>query len=251
LIARRTTVAFTTLAALLSSPAGASRAAAPAPAGSLAAAHRAAATTARRPEPPAARRALRPDSALAVAASRAGLRLEVLSQAMLAYGRAADRGLATKPLLTVIDYSLPSRERRLWVLDLLGHRVLARELVAHGRGTGDDLAERFSNRPGSLQSSLGTFLTGATYIGKHGLSLRLRGLDSGLNDAAEARGIVMHGAEYVNHEIVAKLGRLGRSQGCPALAPPAAARIIRLIRDGAVLFAYYPSASLERTLATR
>jgi hypothetical protein len=125
------------------------------------------------------------------------------------------------------------------VLDRAGSRVLARELVAHGRATGDDLARSFSNRPGSLQSSLGTFLTGSVYHGRHGLSLRLRGLDPGVNDRAEARAIVIHGAPYVSAEAVAQLGRLGRSQGCPALSPTAAPRVIQLIRDGTIVFAYY------------
>jgi hypothetical protein len=151
------------------------------------------------------------------------------------------RSLGTRPLLTVIDYSLSSRQPRLWVLDLSSGRVLAHELVAHGRGTGGDLARRFSNRPGSLQSSLGTFVTGAAYRGRHGLALRLRGLDTGVNDRAEDRAIVMHGAWYVSPAVVAQLGRLGRSEGCPALSRTAAPRVIDLIRDGTVLFAYFPS----------
>jgi hypothetical protein len=177
---------------------------------------------------------------LARAAARAGLRPDVLRLALRARDRAAARGLTARPILTVIDYSLASRERRLWVLDLAHARVLAKELVAHGRGSGDDRPARFSNRPGSLQSSLGTFLTGGVYQGGHGLSLRLRGLDPGVNDRAEARAIVVHGAPYVSPAVIAQLGRLGRSQGCPALSPAAAARVIPLIRDGTVLFAYYP-----------
>ena len=122
-------------------------------------------------------------------------------------------------MLTVIDYSLPSRERRLWVLDLAHARVLAHELVAHGRGTGDDRAVRFSNRPGSLQTSLGTFVTGAVYRGKHGLALRLRGLDAGLNDRAEARAIVVHGAPYVSEAVIAKLGPARPQPGLPRAQP--------------------------------
>ena len=180
------------------------------------------------------------------AAARAGLRPEVLRLALRARDRVVASGLAPRPVLTVIDYSLPSRERRLWVLDLAHARVLAHELVAHGRRTGDDRARSFSNQPGSLQSSLGTFVTGSMYRGTHGLALRLRGLDRGLNDRAEARGIVIHGAPYVSEATVATLGRLGRSQGCPALSPATAARVIELIRGGTVLFAYYPSPALER-----
>jgi hypothetical protein len=178
-------------------------------------------------------------AALARAAERAGLRRGVLLRALAARARVLAGGLAARPVLTVIDYSLPSRARRLWVLDLVRARVLAHELVAHGRGSGDDLARRFSNQPGSLQSSLGTFLTGTTYYGKHGLSLRLQGLDPGVNDRAAERAIVVHGAPYVDAALVPRLGRLGRSQGCPALSPAVAARIIDLIRGGSVLYAYY------------
>jgi hypothetical protein len=173
------------------------------------------------------------------AAERAGLRPEVLRLALAARERAVAGGVPARPVLTVIDYSLASRERRLWVLDLAHARVLAHELVAHGRGSGDDRARRFSNRPGSLQSSLGTFVTGPVYRGRHGRSLRLRGLDPGVNDQAEARAIVVHGAPYVSETVARKLGRLGRSQGCPALSPDVAARVIDLIRGGTVLFAYY------------
>jgi hypothetical protein len=180
-------------------------------------------------------------AALARAAEMAGLRPQVLARALKARQRVVANGLAIRPILTVIDYTLPSRQPRLWVLDLTRTRVLAHELVAHGRATGDDLARRFSNRPGSLQSSLGTFLTGAVYHGRHGPTLRLRGLDAGLNDRAAERGIVIHGAWYVSSAVAAKLGRLGRSEGCPALSQAAASRIIQLIRDGSVLYAYFAS----------
>jgi len=182
-------------------------------------------------------------------AERAGLRAGVLQLALQSHARAVAEGLTSRSILTVVDYSLPSRVRRLWVLDLDRAQVLANELVAHGRGSGDDQARSFSNRPGSNQSSLGTFITGNTYNGKHGLSLRLRGIDPGLNDRAEARAIVVHGAEYVNRQIIAQLGRLGRSQGCPALRPEAARRVIGMIQGGTVLFAYYPSPALVQTLA--
>jgi hypothetical protein len=180
-------------------------------------------------------------TALGRAAARAGLRPIVLAHALRARERALAEGLARRPVLTVIDYTLPSREPRLWVLDLMRARVLAHELVAHGRGTGDDLARRFSNRPGSLQSSLGTFVTGAVYHGRHGLALRLRGLDPGVNDHAADRAIVIHGAWYVSQAMAAKFGRLGRSEGCPAMSLAAASRVIQLIRDGSVLYAYFPS----------
>ena len=184
-------------------------------------------------------------------AERAGLRAHVLEQALRAHRRAIASHLTASPLLTVIDYSLPSRVRRLWVLDLDTERVLAREYVAHGRNSGDDIARRFSDRAGSLQSSLGLFLTRRVYRGKHGLSLRLRGLDPRLNGHAEARAIVIHGADYVSERTIAALGRLGRSQGCPALDYAVAGRIIQLIRDGTALYAYHPSATREPSLAAR
>ena len=186
---------------------------------------------------------------LEVAAASIGLRPGVFQAAVRAHERAVEQGLTRSPILTVIDYGLPSRERRLWVLDLARGEVLAQELVAHGRATGGDLATRFSNRPGSAASSLGSFITGATYFGKHGLSLRLRGVDRGINDRAEARAIVVHGADYVSEASVQALGRLGRSLGCPALGTAVAPRIIGLIRGGTLLYAYHPSGPRAWTLA--
>lgn len=183
---------------------------------------------------------------LAEAATAAGLRANVLSAGLEGYRRALRQGVGNPSLLTVIDYSLPSREPRLWILDLRAGTVLARELVAHGRGSGLDDARTFSNVPGSLQSSLGTFITGATYRGKHGLSLRLNGIDAGLNDRAMERAIVMHGAWYVSESLVRQQGRLGRSEGCPALEEDVAPRVIELIKDGTVLFSYFPSPELEQ-----
>ncbi len=196
-----------------------------------------------------------PDSAARVtveaAAEFAGLRPSVLRPALDAYRRAVLDGAATRALLTVIDYSLPSHERRLWVLDLARGTVLAREFVAHGFASGGDRAYKFSNRAASFASSLGTFVTAGTYQGKNGLSLRLDGLDPGVNDHALDRGIVMHGAWYVSRDMIRKFGRLGRSEGCPALNPEAAPRIIHLIAGGSVVFAYYPAPALERTLGHR
>jgi hypothetical protein len=179
--------------------------------------------------------------ALEALAAEAGLRPSVLRLALRAHARVTARGSARPEILTVIDYSLRSGEPRLWVLDLQAGAVLARELVAHGRESGDEVAERFSNRPGSRQSSLGTFLTGATYRGTYGLSLRLKGLDRGINDRAEARAIVMHGADYVSEATVRRRGRVGRSLGCPALSLEAAPRVIELIRDGTVVYSYHPT----------
>lgn len=155
--------------------------------------------------------------------------------------RVSDLGInARLDRLLLIDYTKPSTEPRFWVFDLNAGKVLFRELVAHGKNTGGNMAVRFSNTPGSLMSSLGVFLTANTYFGKHGYSLRLRGLEEGINDKSMERAIVLHPASYVSEAIVAKLGRLGRSWGCPAVRPEIARQLIDAVRDGAVLFAYYP-----------
>jgi hypothetical protein len=142
--------------------------------------------------------------------------------------------------LTVIDYSRPSTSPRLWVLDLERQRVLYEELVAHGRGSGDNHPTRFSNEPGSHQTSLGLFVTADTYVGRNGYSLRLRGLEPGVNDRALERAIVIHGAPYVAPARERSRGRLGRSWGCPALRPSVAREVIDTIKEGSLVFAYYP-----------
>jgi hypothetical protein len=168
-----------------------------------------------------------------------GLSPRVLAAALDAVAGARARGIAGGgDLLTVIDYSLPSTEPRLWVLDLAHGDVLFHELVAHGRGSGDNYATRFSNLNDSHQTSLGLFLTGGTYEGGNGYSLVLKGLDTGVNDRAEARHIVMHGAWYVSAEQARSQGRLGRSWGCPALSQESAHRVIDTIKGGTFVFSY-------------
>lgn len=166
-------------------------------------------------------------------------RPKVLAAALSALGCAARQGLVpNERLLTVIDYSLPSTQPRLWVIDLARAKVLYRELVSHGKNSGDNLTTRFSNALGSLQTSLGLFITEATYIGQNGYSLRLNGLEPGFNDNASARAIVMHGAAYVNDAITRQMGRLGRSWGCPAVRAAVARPLIDTIKGGTVVFAY-------------
>ena len=167
-------------------------------------------------------------------------RREVLDLAMRAYQCGRAQGEFSQPLLTVIDYSLPSTARRLWVIDIARRRVLFNELVAHGANSGDTYAFAFSNRVGSRQSSIGVFRTDETYYGRHGRSLRLSGLEPGVNDKARERAIVMHAAEYVSDQTVSTYGRLGRSWGCPALPEGVNDRIIERIQGGTAVFAYYP-----------
>jgi len=150
--------------------------------------------------------------------------------------------------LAFIDYSRPSTEPRLWVFDLANSRLLYQEVVAHGRGSGENLAKVFSNASGSHASSLGLFLTRETYQGRNGYSLRMDGLEPGVNDAALARAIVMHGAAYVDPQVASKQGRLGRSFGCPAVREAVARGVIDVLKDGQFVFAYYPDAEwLNRT----
>jgi hypothetical protein len=166
---------------------------------------------------------------------------EVLSLATRAADCARRQGLLDGfHRLAVIDYSLPSTSPRLWVFDVDRGRLLFQELVAHGRNTGEQLAARFSNVEGSRMSSLGLFQTADTYYGQNGYSLRLRGLDAGFNDNALSRAIVMHGAPYVSEAIAERLGRLGRSWGCPAVRQEVARVMIDTLKGGALLFAYYP-----------
>jgi hypothetical protein len=185
---------------------------------------------------------------LAAAAPR--LDRTVLDAAMHASACAERRGLVTDPTtLTVIDYSRPSTEPRLWVFDRVHGTLLHEALVAHGQGSGENRATRFSNDPGSHQTSLGLFVTRDTYLGRHGRSLRLDGLEPGINDRALERAIVIHGADYVSADFAAAHGRLGRSWGCPALAPEVAQAVIDRIRGGSPVFAFYPDADWLRDSA--
>jgi hypothetical protein len=149
--------------------------------------------------------------------------------------------------LTVIDYSLPSTEPRLWVYDVETGRLLFKELVAHGRNTGENMATEFSDTPESRQTSIGLFVTGETYVGSNGYSLRMDGLEPGFNARARERAIVMHGAPYVDELLAAKQGRIGRSWGCPALREAVARDVIDTVRGGGVIFSYYPDASWLQT----
>jgi hypothetical protein len=169
------------------------------------------------------------------------LRPEALHAALSSWEVLRSRGEVARSVLTVIDYGEASTAKRMWVFDLASRQLLFNELVAHGRNSGGDVARSFSNQDGSLMTSLGAFVTGATYDGQNGYSLRLRGMDPGINDRAEARAIVVHGAPYVGAEVARSLGRLGRSHGCPALRPAIARTLIDVIKDRTLLYAWHPS----------
>jgi len=165
---------------------------------------------------------------------------EVLEAALSATACAQRQTDVKREILSVIDYSLPSTEPRLWVFDLEKRKLLFRELVAHGVNTGENMATRFSNVEGSRQSSLGLFLTDKTYFGRNGYSLKLHGLEKGINHRALERTIVLHGAWYVSEAFRREHGRLGRSWGCPAVKKEIAKPLIDTIKDGSLLFVYYP-----------
>jgi len=165
----------------------------------------------------------------------------VFALALHAAATAVQRGDVSDPAtLTVIDFSQPSTRRRMWIYDLRNRTLLFEDLVSHGRGSGVAMATSFSNQPESNRSSLGLYRTAETYVGKHGYSLRLDGLESGFNDRARARAIVMHAAEYVNAATAKAQGYLGRSLGCPAVRPEISRQVIDSVKGGGLLFAYYP-----------
>ncbi|RYG57619.1 MAG: murein L,D-transpeptidase catalytic domain family protein [Alphaproteobacteria bacterium] len=145
-----------------------------------------------------------------------------------------------KPLLSIVDMSQPSSKKRLYVIDLVKRKLLFNTYVAHGRNSGELLPKRFSNTNSSFQSSLGFYKTLGLYQGKHGLSMQLQGLEKGINDNAFSRAIVMHGADYVCEDFIRRTGRLGRSQGCPAVSTAECSPIVRTIAGGSCLFVYYP-----------
>jgi hypothetical protein len=146
-------------------------------------------------------------------------------------------------LLTIIDYSLPSTKERLFVIDLNMNQIIYKSLVAHGQNSGELVATKFSNTVHSHQSSLGFFVTGNTYLGGQGYSMIMNGLDTGFNDHAVNRAIVMHGADYVSERFIKNHGRIGRSYGCPAVPEHMNTGIINLIKEGSVIFCYYPDSN--------
>jgi hypothetical protein len=174
---------------------------------------------------------------------------KVFTLALQAAATAVERGDAKPSTLTVIDFSRPSTQKRLWVYDLRSRAMLFEELVSHGRNSGMNLASAFSNVAESNMSSLGLYRTAEAYIGKHGYSLRLDGLDRGFNDRARERAIVIHGADYVSEGVTKAQGRLGRSLGCPAVRPEVSRQLIDAVKGGGLVFAYYPDPQWLQTSA--
>jgi len=185
------------------------------------------------------------------ALSRAAPTLDprVLDHAIQAMQCAVRHGSPAAERLAVIDYSLPSSEPRLWIFDLSRKRLLLEDLVAHGQESGENNATRFSNYEGSHQSSLGLFRTQESYYGTHGYSLRMDGLEPGVNDRARERALVIHAADYVDPTWIARQGRIGRSQGCPAVRPEVAKMVVDSLKGGQFMFSWYPDEEWLQTSA--
>jgi hypothetical protein len=168
-------------------------------------------------------------------------KFDVFLAAFQGYEEIQQQGRLQNELLTVIDFSLPSTEERLWVIDMSCQRIVLKSLVAHGRNSGLAYATDFSNENESFKSSLGFYLTGEVYNGKHGVSLRLDGLEYGVNHKARERAVVVHGADYVNQKLAKRQGYIGRSLGCPAVPIEVHLQLIQLIKNKSCLFIYHPS----------
>jgi len=170
---------------------------------------------------------------------------ESFAQAFKGFEMLKEKGAVHKDILTLVDFSLSSNVKRLWIINMNTYEVIMNTYVSHGKNTGEEYAESFSNTDSSNKSSLGFYITGETYNGKHGLSLKLDGQEKGVNNNARRRGIVMHAADYVSESFIKANKRLGRSQGCPAVPAELSAEIIDLIKDKSCLFIYHPSRSFS------
>lgn len=171
-----------------------------------------------------------------------GLSVQAYEYAKMGFDKLLQEGrLVNDSIISIIDFSLPSNKKRMFVIDLKNYKVLHNTLVAHGQNTGTEWATSFSNQNSSHKSSPGFYITRETYQGKHGLSLRLQGLEAGINDRAYERGIVVHGANYVSESLANARGFIGRSHGCPAVPDQLSGPIINTIKEGTCLFIYHPS----------
>lgn len=172
-------------------------------------------------------------------------KMESFEKALQGFYALKAKGIVKKDILTIVDFTLSSNKKRMWIIDMTTNTVLYNSLVAHGRNTGEEFAEDFSNAGSSFKSSLGFYATGEVYQGKHGMSLRLDGLEKGINDNARNRAVVVHGADYVAEDFIKAHGRLGRSQGCPALPVGITKEVINVIKDKSCLFIYHPSTNYK------
>ena len=176
-------------------------------------------------------------------------KIESFSQALEGFYGLKAKGKLTKDIITIIDFSLSSTTKRLWVIDLTTNTILLNSLVSHGINSGLEYATSFSNNENSFKSSLGLYVTGESYLGKNGLSLKLDGVEKGVNDHARDRGVVVHGAYYANPNILSTQNYLGRSQGCPAIPEKLNAKLISIIKGKSCFFIYHPSRERKLSVA--
>ncbi|QYA24131.1 murein L,D-transpeptidase catalytic domain family protein [Gramella sp. MT6] len=162
--------------------------------------------------------------------------LSVFEKAITGYMKLDEAGKISNPLLTVIDFNLSSTKKRMWILNMDTREVIFNTYVAHGQNTGGEFAESFSNKQNSHKSSLGFYVTGETYYGKNGLSLFIDGMEKGFNSNARERYVVIHGADYAEPTFIKRIGRLGRSYGCPAVPNKIAKELINKIKGKSVVY---------------
>ena len=162
--------------------------------------------------------------------------LSVFEKAISGYIKLDEAGKVSNPLLTVVDFNLSSKKKRMWILNMDTQEVIFNTYVAHGKNTGGEFATNFSNTPNSLQSSLGFYVTGETYYGKNGLSLFIDGMEKDFNSKARERYVVIHGADYAEPSFIKRIGRLGRSYGCPAVPNKIAKELINKIKGKSVVY---------------
>lgn len=175
--------------------------------------------------------------------NEAGLSKKIFAMALKGMAKLVKTRHIKDNLLAIVDFSQPSVNKRLYVIDLNTYQLLYNTWVAHGMKTGKEKAVSFSNKPSSNKSSLGFYVTGNAYQGSNGYSLKLKGMEKGINDYAMRRGIVIHGADYVSEDLINSQGYIGRSWGCPAVAPELSQPLIDLLKEGSCFFIYHPSAA--------
>ena len=173
--------------------------------------------------------------------SASGLSKDAFESAFTGYEKMKTKGTISKSILAIIDFTKSSAQQRLFIIDMTTGKLLLKSLVAHGHNSGNEFATKFSNENESHQSSLGFYITLNTYIGEHGYSLKLKGCEKGINDAAYQRAIVIHGADYVSDNTIKLKGYIGRSFGCPAVPAILDKKIVDLLKDGSCLFIFHPT----------
>lgn len=180
-------------------------------------------------------------NSIATLSSKFNISIDALQNAVKVYQQLKLKGqLNNQQFLTIADFSKPSSEKRLFIINMEKMELVFHSLVAHGRNSGKQMAEKFSNKMESYQSSIGFFITGNIYKGKHGMSLQLEGIEAGINDKAKQRAIVIHGADYVNDALIKKQGYIGRSLGCPAVPQNQVKDIIQTIKGSSLFYIHAP-----------